>query len=179
MSTVDEPSQHDTAHTGQSQTLAPGSHDPQVGSAGVGYQCSGPTPGRGPAVHTVVVIQACLDAAKEVLSSDDRTNRVLRLLLPVLYASVVIIIGAAMIAAGTLITLIEMESGLWWKSLAALSIAAIGSLGTALVRARRRRDRRLFSRRRAGRRLASDGPDIGPAGASMGKVEVHGRDPLP
>lgn len=143
MSTVDEPSRHGTAHTGPGRDPTLGSHDPRAGSAGAGHQCPMPGPWRGPDAQTVVVIQVCLDAAKEVLSSDDRTTRMLRLLRPMLWASVVTILGATVIAVSTVITLGAMGFRAWWESLAALGIAAIGSLGAAVLHARRRQAQRL------------------------------------
>lgn len=140
MDTLDEPGLRDTPHTGQGQNPAPGSHDPRAGSAGVGHQCPAPTPDSGPAAQTVIVIQMCLDAAKEVLSSEDRTNRALRLLRPMILARVVTVLGTIVIAASTVIILLRMGYGPSWESLATgLGIAAIGSVGTAAVNARRRR----------------------------------------
>lgn len=140
MDTLDESGLHDTARAGRSQNRASRSHDPGAGSAGVGHQRSAPTPGSGPAVQTVVVMQVCLDAVKEVLSSEDRTNRALRLLLPMICAVVVTVLGAIVIAVCVVIILLVVGSGPSWESLATgLGIAAIGSVGTVVVNARRRR----------------------------------------
>lgn len=136
---LDEPRLRDAAH-GSKSGSSTWTHDPsRVGSAGVEHQRLASTPGRGPAAQTAGVMQACLDTAKEVLASDDHTNRALRLLRPMIWASVVVILGAAVITASTLTVLLVMGSGPWWESLATgLGIAAIGSLGTAVVHAYRR-----------------------------------------
>lgn len=140
MGTLDESSLPGTAHTGQNQDFAPRSRDPLADPATASHQSPAPTPVSGPATQTVVVIQVCLDALKEVLASDDHTNRALRLLQPMLWASVVTVLGVTMIAVITALILLVLGAGPWWESLAsAIGIAVIGSVGTAVVRARGRR----------------------------------------
>ena len=72
-----------------------------------------------------------------MLGSDERANRVLRLIRPMLWAGVMTVLG---VTAITVSILLAMGFGPWWESLASvIGIAAIASVGTSVAHACRHR----------------------------------------
>ena len=135
MSTEEEVGLHSIVHSDRNQDCAPRSRDRgacrAVGGCPLPEQVKPVRPYR-----DVDVVEFYLEIIKDVLDSDERTNRVLRLVLSFLGIVAFVILGLAVTAT---VAVIAMNSDTWLSVASGLGLTAIGGAGmTSVHRVRKR-----------------------------------------
>jgi predicted nucleic acid-binding Zn ribbon protein len=140
LGTVDESRTSGATQTSQGYGSLEARH-PRADRTGNYRRHRKPSPSvRESAVLPIDILATCLEIVKELLDSEDRTDRALRLVWPLLLTLLTVV---AIIALVVIAVVDATGLGPWWRwVLASVSVLCAVSVGIKVLRGRRRRRKR-------------------------------------